>query len=45
MLFTMNIQLGVSRATVVRNIKSFIAKGLIKRIGSDKSGFWEIKQK
>ena len=36
------MQLGVSRATVARNIKSFIAKGLIKRIGSDKNGFWEI---
>ena len=37
------VQLHLSRATIARNIKSLVAKGLIKRIGSDKSGFWEIK--
>ena len=39
------VQLHLSRATIARNIKSLVVKGLIKRIGSDKSGFWEIKQK
>ncbi len=36
------LQLKVSRATIARNIKSLISKGLIKRIGSDKNGFWKI---
>ena len=39
------VRLHFSRSTIARNIKSLVAKGLIKRIGSDKSGFWKITQK
>ena len=34
--------IGKSIATVNRIVKSLINKGLIKRIGSNKTGFWEI---
>ena len=30
------MQLHLSRATIARNIKSLVVKGLIKRIGADK---------
>lgn len=32
-----------SRATVSRNIKKLKDKGLLGRVGSDKTGYWEVK--
>lgn len=34
--------ISVSRETVKRSLKSLSEKGLIKRVGSDKTGYWEI---
>lgn len=34
---------GMSRKTVAEKIKSLKEKSIIKRIGSDKKGYWEIK--
>lgn len=34
-----------SEETVRRNLKILVNKKLIKRMGSDKSGFWKIKNK
>lgn len=31
-----------SRPTIARTIKSLQSKGLIRRVGSDKNGHWEI---
>ena len=36
-------ELKVSASTVERSIKQLKDNGLIKRIGSDKSGYWEVK--
>ncbi|MCK9467516.1 MAG: HTH domain-containing protein [Candidatus Absconditabacterales bacterium] len=36
-------KLNVSRATVARYIKQLKKMNIITRIGSDKSGYWEIK--
>ena len=36
-------KLGVSKKTVAEHIKSLKEKGIIKRIGNDKKGYWEIK--
>jgi predicted HTH transcriptional regulator len=30
------------RTTIYRNIKNLVASNLLKRIGSDKTGYWEI---
>ena len=34
--------ISVSRETVKRSLKTLSEKGLIKRVGSDKTGHWEI---
>ncbi len=34
--------ISVSRETVKRSLKSLSEKGLIKRVSSDKTGYWEI---
>jgi ATP-dependent DNA helicase RecG len=34
--------LSVSRKTVSKHIKTLKAKGIIKRVGSDRKGFWEV---
>jgi len=35
-------KIGVAKSTVEREIKSMKNKGLIKRMGSDKTGYWEV---
>lgn len=35
-------KLKVNRKTIMRNINDLKGKNIIKRIGSDKSGYWEI---
>ena len=37
--------LGISRASIARTIKKLISDSLIRRIGSDKNGHWEIVNK
>ena len=36
-------KLGVSKKTIAEHIKSLKEKGIIKRIGNNKNGYWEIK--
>lgn len=36
-------KLGVSKKTIAEHIKSLKEKGIIKRIGNNKKGYWEIK--
>ncbi len=38
-------KLNVSRATVTRYIKQLKDKGMLKRVGSDKTGYWKIIKK
>ena len=38
----MSVKIGKTRKTVMRNIQSLKGKGVIERIGSDKSGYWKI---
>ena len=33
-----------SRRTVIRQVKNLREKGLVQRIGSDKSGHWKISR-
>jgi ATP-dependent DNA helicase RecG len=40
----MMAQLSKDRSTILRNIKVLVNKGLIVRIGSSKTGYWEIQQ-
>ena len=35
-------KLGVSRFTVIRDIKSLKQNGFLSRVGSNKTGFWKI---
>jgi predicted transcriptional regulator len=35
-------EIGKSKATVQRCIKSLLEKGFIKRIGSNKTGYWVV---
>ena len=37
-------QIGKSRQTVATRIKELQERGVVKRIGPDKGGFWEILQ-
>ena len=37
--------IGVSPATIKRNVKKLCDMGLIRRIGSDKTGHWEVRSK
>lgn len=39
------IQLGVSSRSVEKHIRNMREKGIIRRIGPDKGGFWEIIEK
>lgn len=36
-------KVGVSKKRIVEHIKSLKEKGIIKRIGNNKKGYWEIK--
>ena len=36
-------QLSVTRMTIIRDIQTLKAKGLIERIGPDKGGYWKVK--
>ncbi len=36
-------KLGVTKRTILRDIEALKGKGLITRIGSEKTGYWEIK--
>lgn len=36
-------KMGISSATVARDIKSLKEKGIIERIGGDRGGYWKIK--
>lgn len=35
-------KLGISRKTISERVKSLKDKGILKRIGTNKSGYWEI---
>ena len=35
-------KIGMSRATVTRALAKLVEIGAIQRVGSDKSGYWEI---
>ena len=35
-------KIGVSKKTIAEHIKSLKEKGIIKRIGNNKKGYWEI---
>jgi ATP-dependent DNA helicase RecG len=35
--------LGISTATVARDIDSLKSKGIIERVGGDRGGYWKIK--
>lgn len=37
-------RLGVTKRTILRGIESLKKKGLISRVGSEKTGYWELKQ-
>lgn len=37
-------RLGVTNRTILRDIESLKKKGLISRVGSEKTGYWELKQ-
>ena len=37
-------QLSLSRKTIASRLKSLKEKGLVKRVGSDTNGYWEIKK-
>ena len=39
----MSKSLGVARSTITRMLKSLKDKGIVKRIGEDKNGYWEVK--
>ena len=36
---------GISRKSIVENMKKLQQSGLIERIGSDKNGYWHIQKK
>ena len=36
-------RLGVTKRTILRDIEALKEKGLITRIGSEKTGYWELK--
>jgi predicted HTH transcriptional regulator len=38
-------KLGISRRTIARTIKSLNERGIVKRIGSDKTGYWRVIDK
>ena len=42
---TLVVETGVARETVKRALKTLREKGFIRRIGSDKTGYYEIIQK
>ena len=39
----MSEKLSVNRTTIMRNVQSLVKKGLLRRVGADKNGYWEIK--
>ena len=40
---TISQNLGISTATVAREIDSLKTKGIIERVGGDKGGYWKIR--
>ena len=36
------VLLGKNESTIARNIKALKEKGLIERVGSDKTGYWKV---
>jgi ATP-dependent DNA helicase RecG len=36
-------KLGKNRTTIMRNIKKLKEQNLLKRVGSDKAGYWEVQ--
>ena len=39
---TLSKMFGISRATVANYMKSLNEAGVVKRVGSDKDGYWEV---
>ena len=37
------IKIGKSEPTIHRHIDALVSKGIVKRVGSRKTGYWEIK--
>ena len=37
------IKIGKSKPTIHRHIDALVSKGIAKRVGSRKTGYWEIK--
>jgi predicted HTH transcriptional regulator len=35
---------GITRKSIIENMKKLQANGLLKRIGTDKSGYWQIEE-
>ena len=35
-------QMGIERTTVWRNVDKLKQEGVIKRVGGDKNGYWEV---
>ena len=38
-------KIGISVTSVSNNLKKLTEKGIIKRIGADKNGYWQINSK
>jgi ATP-dependent DNA helicase RecG len=38
----MAVKLGVARATINRDVQALKNKGIIRRVGSDAKGYWEV---
>ena len=36
--------LGLSRKSIIQNMKKLQDSGLLKRVGADKNGYWEIEE-
>ena len=36
---------GINRANVAKNLKKLVEMGLVKRIGPDRGGHWEVVKK
>ena len=36
--------IGITRKSVISNMKKFQDVGLIKRIGADKNGYWQVEE-
>ena len=36
--------IGLSRKSIIQNMKKLQDSGLLKRVGADKNGYWEIEE-